>query len=1074
MAESAVASPRVVIGVLGPVTLDGREITGARAKRLLVALALAAGQSLSAERLIDDVWGDDPPKSPASALHTQISRLRTVSAPAHIDGSDGRYRLTGATTDMDLVADRLAADDPAGAAALWRGAPGDDLGAAPVADHLADRARRLRLRVDEALARDALARGAFDVAAECARERLRTDPLDESAAVLLMTALAELGRTNEALTVFSRLRRTLVEQLGADPGPEATVLNARLLAASQTRVPAPPRRLPSPGAGLRDTGTELIGRAADLTTITADLETHRVVTVQGPGGVGKTRIATEIGRRLAQDGRAVYFVPLASVRNGDDLLAAVAGALGVGESELSNAGPRKVSAGLSERLQDALRGSSAVLILDNCEQVIDACAVLVDSILAAGPGLRILTTSRSPLLIPAEQVYQLPVLSVAGRHPSAVELFCRRARAVRPDAVMDMAAVADLCARLDGLPLAIELAAARVRTMRVEEISQRLGERFQLLRSADRTVPDRHRTLSAVIEWSWDLLDDAPRTVLARLSLFPGGFSRAAAERLSGLAGVVLDDALAALADQSLLQVYDDGGETRFRMLEMVREFGEQQLRETADEAAVAAAMRLWATDFARDLRTRVEASSDGELVVDTRREADNLIWALRSGLAATDPAALETVVQVFPVVGVYWATRGLHPEIQIWGRRVLDALTVPPPRLDDDARRAWQASVVIAVMHMMPIGEMRSIAKGRMLLRRLANRGAIFTDPFELLAAMMLCRTVYGFYRLVVEACAEFRPPAIRGLGLAVRLNMKENFGNLVGAGRDSEQLAEVEGGLNVFVSAVADIATASVHSQQGHWRTALRLYESSERRFVELDAVDDLQQVRGYIVANRLQLGDYRRARADLDAVRCGWLPGDPAPQGNPETAAVMMLVTAEYLRTAPPSADTDDLGGDAVDVAGIYRQAGQTLLAGHPMAARDPGAVMTIAAAAAGLLCLDEAESAAEFAGAVLAQSGDLMMTGWVDIPQTGNLALVTGAAVCRLSPGDPDGVALLILAQRLRVRHDYPAMHELIGRRRELSGADDAGWAAAVDAYGHLPRRRALAETQRIFDERTPLV
>lgn len=1071
MVQPTDASPRAVIGVLGPVSVDGREIAGMRVKRLLVALALADGRSCSADRLIDEVWGEDPPKSPMAALHTQVSRLRALSVPARIEGADGRYRLIGAITDLALADGLLSAADPAGAAALWRGEPGEDLGATPIADDLADRARRLRLRVDEARAREALACGDFVAAAEFARDRTRADPLDESACVLLMTALAGEGRVTEALAAFARLRRTLAEQLGVDPGPAATALNTRLLAESSREAPVPSRRPSSSRAGLRDSGTELIGRSADLDRIAAALDDYRVVTVQGPGGVGKTRVATEIGRRLCDGGHDVCFVSLASVRNGDDLLGAVAGALGLGESELSNAGPRTVSAGLSERLQDALRGSSTVLILDNCEQVIDACAVLVDRLVEAGPGVRLLTTSRSPLLIPAEQIYQLPVLPVDGENAAAVELFCRRARAVRPDAVLDRAAVADLCAHLDGLPLAIELAAARARTMSVDEISSGLGERFELLRFADRTAPDRHRTLSAVIEWSWDLLDDAPRSVLTRLCLFPGGFSRAAATRISGMTGVLLDDALAALADQSLLQVSDSGGESRFRMLETVREFGEQRLRQSSADAAVTAAMRVWAADFARGVRARYESSSDSGLLVDTQREIDNLVWALRSGLSATaDDAAVHTVVQVFPVVGAYWATRGLHPEVQTWGQRVLDALPAPPEGLDDDTRHAWQATVVIATMHVAQTGSWRPVARGRTLLRRSAARAKVFVDPFELLTALVLCRTVDAFHRLVVRACAVDRPPTIRGLALAIRLNIKENMGDLIGATRDSERLAAVGTRPNSFVAAMADMATASVHSQQGHWTAALALYEAGERRFRELGATDDLQQVRAYIVANRLQLGDYPGARADLDEIRAGWLPGDPAPQGNPETAAVMMLVTAEYLRTAPSSEDTAEFGGDGVDLAAIYRQAGRTLLLGHPMAARDPGAVMTIAAAAAGLLCLDEVSAAAEFADAVLAQATDLMGTGWVDIPQTGNLALVTGVAACRRSPGDPEGLALLVLAERLRVRHDYPAMHELIGRRRELAGADDADWAAAVEKYGHLPRRRALVETQRIFDER----
>lgn len=688
MPDDPTTAQQTVIGLLGPVTVAGVEVPGVRARRLLVSLALAGGRARTADRLIGDVWGDTPPKSPHSALHTQISRLRPILGDGTVDGVGNGYRLQGLRTDLDLAHDALADGDTAAiddAAALWRGTPGDDLGADDeLAQELRRRASALAAQLDDARGQRALAAGDYATARLLAEKRCAQDTLDESAHMLLMRALDGQGRRGEALAVFSRLRRELATELGVDPGPAATALNAELLRPSGSPQPATPPHRRGRATGLRAESTPLVGRDDDLRAIVAEVEAHRVVTVLGPGGVGKTRIANAVGNEFAAQGKSVFFVPLASVRVDDDVVAALATALGVGEVDISASGRPRLAVGeLADRLADAVRGRPTLLILDNCEQVVDGAARIVADLVAAEPDLSVLTTSRSPLLIAAEQVYPLPVLRVDGADASAVELFMMRARSVRPTAELPADKVAVLCAHLDGLPLAIELAAARIRTMAVDEITARLVARFDLLRSADRTAPDRHRTLHAVIEWSWDLLDDSARTALRRMCRFPAGFSLAAAAQVLGSEGAELDDALDALVNQSMLQVTESAGRVRYRMLEMVREFGEEKLSGSADGEPddVDAAMARWARAYARDARERYDRSADRSLIVSMQDETENLVWVLRCACETDGAPDSLTIVTVFPAVAAFWAMRGLHAEVRSWGAAARRSPACSAPR---------------------------------------------------------------------------------------------------------------------------------------------------------------------------------------------------------------------------------------------------------------------------------------------------------------------------------------------------------------------------------------------------------
>ncbi|MFT3661514.1 MAG: BTAD domain-containing putative transcriptional regulator [Gordonia sp. (in: high G+C Gram-positive bacteria)] len=1060
MSDGAGDRRSTVIGLLGPVTVDGVAVPGVRARRLLASLALAGGRVCSADRLIADVWGEHPPGSPGPALHTQISRLRRHLGGADISGVAGGYRLDGAETDLDVV-DRLTAAGAPGWAEevddLWRGTPGDDLGDddTRLADEIARRARVLRTRIDRRRTREALAAGDHTTVRELAERRCAADPLDEDAHLQWMTALAAQGRRAEALAVFSALRRRLSRDLGIDPGAEITALHTRLLADEPSPGPGPGPGRRSVAVGLRAEATPLIGRDDDVAALARLLEDHRVVTVLGPGGIGKTRVANAVGLAAAASssgpGPAVYFVPLASVRNDDDVAAAVAATLGVGETDLSGSGRlRTTISEVTAILAEAVAGRPTLIVLDNCEQVIDGVARLVDDLVAAASTLTVLTTSRAPLQIPAEQIHPLPVLASDGAAP-AVELFLQRARAVRPTASLDRARVAELCGYLDGLPLAIELAAARVRTMSVTEITERLAERFTLLRSTDRTVPDRHRTLHAVIEWSWELLTPEARRLLTRLCRFPSGFGARAAVRVGGLAGVDLDDALTALVNQSLLQVIDDGDHVRYRMMEMVREFGEESLTADPDDAgSVDAAMAAWARELTADLRRRFDESVDRGMVESVAADVENLVWVLRRAMEA-DPVDADTVVHVFPILAAFWSVRGLHAEIAAWGDRILDVLRAPPDRLDEDARERWQLTVIAAGAPLLAQQAPRGLARARALLRRLHRPDLALSQPGDFLSALAVART--GVQRVrILELAPDRAAPDVRDLALGLRTNVRENSGNLIGAMRDSTRLAAADV-RDPWVAAMNALSTGSLLGQQGRWREAVEHYRVAADGLDRMGATDDAVQARYFLAVVLITVGDLAEAEQILTS-SSEIDPDRPLPeQGDPEAVAAQAMCWAA-LRSAQ--------GRDGTE---LYAGAARTLLRELVPDRADPGANVILASAVCGVVLGGRADLAVPWTDDIArALHASLINPLWRDIPQLGSSALAVGLLLSCDPASDAadreDGAVLLATAARLGVRQDYPAVHEALRRRGEFVAVDAATGTAVARRTELSSRRRAM--------------
>uniref|UniRef100_UPI0004C01715 ATP-binding protein n=1 Tax=Streptomyces bikiniensis TaxID=1896 RepID=UPI0004C01715 len=504
--------------VLGPClalrTDDGTEavLGGGRLRALLAALAAAGGRPVAPDALIAQVWADADPaddRDRTAALQALVGRLRRAAGREAVVSEPGGYRLAATRDDIDLYRfERLAAEGAAAftagdagraavlldeALGLWRGPaladlPGRDED--PLVVRVEQRhaqARRDRFAADLALGR------AADVLAPLAALAAE-QPLDEPLQALRVRALRAAGRPAEALAAYEEVRTALAERLGTDPGPELRVLHAELL--TEHRPAGPGERTSALPARL----TSFIGRDAELGDLAADWGARRLVTLTGPGGVGKTRLALEAAETY--DG-PVHLAELASVRDGSTVGAAVLTALGARETQLWQR-PSVPEAAPKDRFADLVEhcaGRRMLLVLDNCEHVVGTAAELAQELLTRCPGVTVLATSREPLGVPGEVVRPLGPLPVG----VALRLLGERGAAARPGFVVgeDREAAEEVCRRLDGLPLAVELAAARLRMLSLRQIADRLDDRFRLLTAGARTVLPRQQTLRAVVDWSW-------------------------------------------------------------------------------------------------------------------------------------------------------------------------------------------------------------------------------------------------------------------------------------------------------------------------------------------------------------------------------------------------------------------------------------------------------------------------------------------------------------------------------------------------------------------------------------------
>ncbi|GAA2789688.1 ATP-binding protein [Streptomyces showdoensis] len=663
---------------------------GARLRALLAALALRGGRTASVGELVDDVYGNEPPHDAPAALQALVGRLRRVLGKDAVASGPGGYRLVAGTEDIDLyvferqvreAGARLDAGDPGSAAALLRSALAlfrgpaladlpEHAGVRPEAQRLA----ALRRRVEADLRRGATAGLVPELT-----ELTATHPYDETFRAQLIRALRAEGRPADALAAYEDARRTLADALGADPGPELAALHAELLAGEAPPAPRAPAAPAAEPGNIRPRLTSFVGREPDLAALRADLDRSRLVTLTGPGGSGKTRLAEEAALRAV--GPAAWSAELAPLDDPGAVPGAVLSALRLRETNLITRDGQPLQDDPTSHLVEHLAHRPLLLVLDNCEHVIGAAAALAETLLTHCPELRILATSREPLGVPGESVRPVEPLPPQPAH----RLFAERARAVRPGFRVedDLAAVDEICRRLDGLPLAIELAAARLRLLTPRQIADRLDDRFLLLTSGSRTVLPRQQTLRAVVDWSWELLDAPERALLRRASVFAGGWDLAAAEALDPDGPADTLDVLGALVEKSLVVAAPtDDGEMRYRLLETIHEYAVERAAETPEPLAAAeAAHTAHFTALAETAEPLLRSGEQLPWIARLERDLDNIRAALHRA-AVTDPD--ETAVQrlVF-AMGWFWWLRNYRPEGLGWVERALALGTDPEERTD-------------------------------------------------------------------------------------------------------------------------------------------------------------------------------------------------------------------------------------------------------------------------------------------------------------------------------------------------------------------------------------------------------
>lgn len=643
-------------GILGPLRVASPDalidVGGTRPRRLLSALSLWVGETMSADRLIDLVWAESAPAGAANALQAQVSKLRRALGDGLIATSGRGYLLD---VDPALVdAHRFATAFAEGSAALANGDPGrasaaltealgwwrgpaladlDHPEAAPEATRLDElRLMAIEHRFDAELQlgrhRDVVAELEGLTAAHPTRERMWA---------LAMLALYRCGRQADALHTFGAARRILSTELGLEPGPELRRLEAAVIAhdtsldltapAGAIRLEAPVAPA-APGGNLPLDRTSFVGRVQEREAVTEQLAAHRLVTLIGPGGAGKTRLALAVAREHEPAGGA-WLVQLAPIGAADEVVAAVAAALGAADPTMSLGLARDPLS----RVIDFIGGRQLLLVLDNCEHLVGEVARLADVLIQTCPSLVILATSREGLGVPGEHLVAVPPM----RSEDAVELFVGRAVAAgsnETDLVSQGQLLAEICRRLDGLPLAIELAAARARHLSLADLADRLDDRFRLLTGGARSVLPRQQTLRAVVDWSYDLLDDGERRVLERLSVFSGGCTLAAAEAVCGGEPVdPLDVAtlLGSLADKSLVVIVATGSSMRYGLLQTLALYGRERLAVRSDGDADATRDRhlryfgAWAAEAMDGLR----GPDQPAWIAWTRVELENLRTAM-------------------------------------------------------------------------------------------------------------------------------------------------------------------------------------------------------------------------------------------------------------------------------------------------------------------------------------------------------------------------------------------------------------------------------------------------------------
>jgi predicted ATPase/DNA-binding SARP family transcriptional activator len=1004
----------VELTLLARVAYRGEEITSRRLAGLLALLAGDLRRGCSTARLIAGLWPDRQPENPTKAVQVLVSRARALLGPDVIASTPTGYRLALTEDQVDTAVVRRHAanavtDDHAAALAeaeaglAWFAGADADIDAALRVEFAPVRQALLRAR---ALALARLGRRGEAVGA--LTELVPAQPRDEEVLLeLLRCEEATLG-PSAALARYEEYRRALRDELGTDPGPALQALHRELL-----RGPAPVVR-----HGVAHEPNALLGRADDLAAVARLLRTSRVTSIVGTGGLGKTRLAHTVSREAEQ--RVVHFVPLAGVTTDDDVAAEVASALGAREGW----GLRSIV--------EALGSGPVLLVLDNCEHVVRGAAELVQALVSLTRDLRVLTTSRAPLGLSSESVYLLPELDL----PTTVELFTQRARAARPGADLPAAAVEELCRHLDGLPLAVELAAARIRVRSVAEITRDLADRFTLLRGGARDAPQRHRTLHAVVEWSWNLLDPAERSAMRALSVFPGGFTAAAAAYFGAL------PALENLVDQSLLKVVDTATGTRFRMLETVREFGAAR-REPGDD--VTDRFVAWARDFGMAHHAALFGPAPAGPGARVRAEQDNLVHALRFAVAREDGAAVAAITAVLAGLWTfesdYARLAGLIRETD----RLLSHYR-PEPELVEAVRMA----AVLFTSGMFVVQGPRAV-RSLVILRRLP---AAPPDTLIRAAAIVLgdTPTILRPDRLALRTYCASPEPLVAGVANGVASYVFEHDGDADGALKAARRMLDAFEGTEIQwmrILAHSRIGELCLQADQGdearyHLAEALATMGDvpwadtlgfrlgmvqanlmvgdvdEAERWLALAASEPVAERVGTRMYNLGIRAEIRLARGDVEAGLALWRSATD-PSANADDP---------IFRTDPPGLEPWNLEAQAAAIIAHARHGRADLV--RDLVEQLPGKLTT-------LLRHPAARTPVYF----------------VEAPLCGTLLLALAAV--DLSRGAvASGVRLTALAERFGFLRGFQPTMSTVRARAVAEQADRAAYAEAVSAYAALDR------------------
>ncbi|MEU7579137.1 BTAD domain-containing putative transcriptional regulator [Streptomyces sp. NPDC041068] len=920
-------------------------VGGARLRALLTALALHPGRTVSATALVDDVWAAQPPADAPGALQALVGRLRRALGADAVVSADGGYRLRANPDDVDVFRfDRLvgegtraltdgdapkAAEVLDDALALWTGEPLADL-PERTADAARWQARHLdarRARMAAALALGEAEHALPELAALCG-----SHPLDEPLQVLRLRALRDTGRPAEALAAYEGVRRDIADRLGVDPGPELRSLHGELLRGEGGEAASAPVRDRVVG-NLRARLTSFVGRESDIGGLRSDLGRERLVTLLGPGGAGKTRLSQEAAETVAQgfpDG--VWLAELAPVEEPADVSAAVLTALGARETVLRGAGAEEMRA-ISERhgedavarLVEHCAPRRMLIVLDNCEHVVEAAARLTEELLARCPGLSVLATSREPLGVPGELLRPVEPLP----EPVALRLFAERGAAAKPGFAVgdDPVSAAEICRRLDGLPLAIELAAARLRMLTPRQIADRLDDRFRLLTSGARTVLPRQQTLRAVVDWSWDLLDAPERAVLRRLSVFAGGCDLAAAEEVCAGPYDVMD-VLGSLVDKSLVVAVPSPAGMRYRLLETVAEYAGERLDEAGDRAGAERAHLVHYREVARTSDPELRGRGQLAAVERLETEYENLRTALRHAVAAQDEQ--EALCLVLSL-SWYWQIRGLRSETGVWSRDAValgpdpfappvtpapplyePCTAAPPPMAPEvlvEARRGahlLQLSCLELDMASWQLPEGEARLRGIRTAYRPGLPQTCRTPGNLWLFAVMLGGDM-EYLRVILDATVD----ACRELGhaweLAAALQMRANFlANRADSAADAsadadEALRGFEGLGDVWGVAEALSARGEAYERRGRFGLAAQDFEAAVGYAEQLGARSQAAVLRarlGSVLTDSTTgtPGDFERGEALLREV----IEGDARSHADEAVSSARLFLVGALART------------------------------------------------------------------------------------------------------------------------------------------------------------------------------